>query len=142
LVRRFAGLRRIGAPKAGPLYADAIEGRLDHWKDHPDGALALCILFDQVPRNIFRGSARAFATDTEARSFATRNLASTGRTRRTTTACSATYCLEVTPASIKVRFGTILDSSKLRKAAHADRRPQTWRRWSELTQQMVDETTI
>jgi uncharacterized protein (DUF924 family) len=55
--------------RLAPLYADAIEGRLDHWKDHPDGALALCILFDQ-PRNIFRGSARAFATDTEARSVA------------------------------------------------------------------------
>jgi uncharacterized protein (DUF924 family) len=58
-----------------PLYADAIEGRVDHWKDHPDGALALCILFDQVPRNIFRGSARAFATDTEARSVARHILA-------------------------------------------------------------------
>ena len=56
--------------RLAPLYAEAIEGRLDHWKDHPDGALALCILFDQVPRNIFRGSARAFATDTEARSVA------------------------------------------------------------------------
>jgi uncharacterized protein (DUF924 family) len=61
--------------RLAPLYADAIEGRLDHWKDHPDGALALCILFDQAPRNIFRGSARAFATDTEARSVARRILA-------------------------------------------------------------------
>jgi uncharacterized protein (DUF924 family) len=61
--------------RLAPVYADAIEGRLDHWKDHPDGALALCILFDQVPRNIFRGSARAFATDTQARSVATHILA-------------------------------------------------------------------
>jgi uncharacterized protein (DUF924 family) len=53
-----------------PLYADAIEGRLDHWKHDADGALSLCILFDQVPRNIFRGSARAFATDTMVRSVA------------------------------------------------------------------------
>src|SRR5271166_3387208 len=56
------------------LYANAVEGCLDDWKDHPNGALALCILFDQVPRNIFRGSARAFATDTEARSVATHIL--------------------------------------------------------------------
>jgi uncharacterized protein (DUF924 family) len=61
--------------RLGPLYADAVEGRLDHWKDHPDGALALCILFDQVPRNIFRGSPRAFATDPQARSVARHILA-------------------------------------------------------------------
>src|SRR5271168_1881118 len=56
------------------FYAEAAEGCLDDWKDHPNGALALCILFDQVPRNIFRGSARAFATDTEARSVVTHIL--------------------------------------------------------------------
>ena len=52
------------------LYADAVEGCLDDWKDHANGALALCILFDQVPRNIFRGSAYAFATDAKALSVA------------------------------------------------------------------------
>jgi uncharacterized protein (DUF924 family) len=57
------------------LHADAVKGRLDHWRDDPDGALALCILLDQVPRNIFRGSARAFATDAEARSVARHILA-------------------------------------------------------------------
>jgi uncharacterized protein (DUF924 family) len=56
-------------------HADAVEGRLDHWRGQPDGALALCILFDQAPRNIFRGSARAFATDARARSVARRILA-------------------------------------------------------------------
>jgi uncharacterized protein (DUF924 family) len=52
------------------LYAAAAEGCLDDWKDRPNGALALCILFDQVPRNIFRGSAHAFGTDTQALSVA------------------------------------------------------------------------
>jgi uncharacterized protein (DUF924 family) len=52
------------------LYADAVEGRLDHWRDQPDGALALCILFDQAPCNIFRGSPRAFATDARALAIA------------------------------------------------------------------------
>jgi uncharacterized protein (DUF924 family) len=41
----------------------AAAGELDHWADTPDGVLALCILLDQFPRNMFRGTARAFATD-------------------------------------------------------------------------------
>jgi uncharacterized protein (DUF924 family) len=61
--------------RLAPLHADAVEGCLDHWKDNPDGALALCILFDQVPRNSFRGSAHAFATDSQARSVAGHILA-------------------------------------------------------------------
>lgn len=36
----------------------------------PETALAATILFDQVPRNIFRGSADAFATDSLARAIA------------------------------------------------------------------------
>src|SRR3546814_7670909 len=36
----------------------------------PDTALAAAILFDQVPRNIYRGSAEAFATDSLARAIA------------------------------------------------------------------------
>ncbi|SKB88738.1 DUF924 family protein [Sphingopyxis flava] len=35
----------------------------------PDTALAAVILFDQVPRNIYRGSAEAFATDSLARAI-------------------------------------------------------------------------
>ena len=37
-----------------------------------DGSLALIILLDQIPRNLFRGSAHAFATDPKAR-FVARN---------------------------------------------------------------------
>jgi uncharacterized protein (DUF924 family) len=58
------------------LYAEAAEGCLDDWKDHANGALALCILFDQVPRNIFRGSGHAFATDPQALSVARHILTS------------------------------------------------------------------
>ena len=36
---------------------------LDHWADTPQGALALVIVLDQFPRNIFRGSGRAFESD-------------------------------------------------------------------------------
>lgn len=48
----------------------AAAGRLDHWLDDVDGCLALCILLDQVPRNVFRGTPRAFATDEKARAVA------------------------------------------------------------------------
>ena len=36
----------------------------------PDGALALCILLDQFPRNAFRNTPRMFATDARARAIA------------------------------------------------------------------------
>ncbi len=39
-----------------------------------DGALALILLLDQVPRNVFRDSAHAFATDPLARAYAQRAL--------------------------------------------------------------------
>jgi uncharacterized protein (DUF924 family) len=40
-----------------------------------DGALALILLLDQVPRNVFRDSAHAFATDPLAREYADRAIA-------------------------------------------------------------------
>ncbi len=40
--------------------------------DDPEGALALILLLDQVPRNVFRDSAHAFATDPLAREYAAR----------------------------------------------------------------------
>jgi uncharacterized protein (DUF924 family) len=41
----------------------AIEGAFDHWRNSPDGALALILLCDQFPRNMHRRSAHAFAGD-------------------------------------------------------------------------------
>ena len=41
----------------------AARRELDCWLGDPDGALALVLLLDQIPRNVFRGSAHAFATD-------------------------------------------------------------------------------
>ncbi|HTL15578.1 MAG TPA: DUF924 family protein [Thermomonas sp.] len=41
----------------------AARRELDHWRDDAEGALALLVLLDQVPRNVFRGSGHAFATD-------------------------------------------------------------------------------
>lgn len=41
----------------------ASKGELDHWFLRPEGALALLIVLDQFPRNMFRGNDRAFSTD-------------------------------------------------------------------------------
>jgi uncharacterized protein (DUF924 family) len=53
----------------------AIEGGLDHWRQSPDGALALILLCDQFPRNMHRRSAHAFAGDLKARETARLALA-------------------------------------------------------------------
>src|SRR3972149_9030537 len=42
----------------------AASGQLSAWEDTAEGALALVIALDQFPRNMFRGTARAFSTDT------------------------------------------------------------------------------
>lgn len=48
----------------------AARGDLDAWRLSAKGALALCILLDQFPRNSFRGTPRMFATDAKARDVA------------------------------------------------------------------------
>ncbi len=41
----------------------AAAGALEAWEAGPESALALLLLLDQIPRNIFRATARAYATD-------------------------------------------------------------------------------
>lgn len=53
-----------------PVREAAVTGALDGWCATPEGALALVILFDQVPRNCCRGTPEAFATDPAARAVA------------------------------------------------------------------------
>ena len=48
------------------IYDLASKGVCDEWKKDADGCLALCIILDQFPRNIFRGKENAFATDKQA----------------------------------------------------------------------------
>ena len=50
-----------------PGYQQACEGHLDDWMSTARGCLALCILLDQVPRNLFRDDPKAFATDERGR---------------------------------------------------------------------------
>lgn len=56
----------------GGLWEKAREGRLSRWASCARGALAYIIVTDQFPRNMFRGDARAFATDDLARQVAAR----------------------------------------------------------------------
>ena len=50
----------------GALQAEAAAGAHDDWRGTPRGDLALLVLLDQFPRNLFRGDARSFATDPKA----------------------------------------------------------------------------
>ena len=56
------------------LWQRAAAGRLSSWEDSDDGALALIIVLDQFPRNMFRGDARAYSSDALAREVATRAI--------------------------------------------------------------------
>lgn len=53
------------------LHVAASAGALDHWDETPVGTLALVLLLDQVPRNLYRGRPRAFASDGRAIAVAT-----------------------------------------------------------------------
>ncbi len=48
----------------------AARGDLDSWTGTAAGSLALLILLDQFPRNLFRGKARTYDTDAKARAVA------------------------------------------------------------------------
>jgi len=57
------------------LYERARQGQLDEWQATRAGRLALVIVCDQFPRNMFRGDAKAFATDSLARKLAQEAIA-------------------------------------------------------------------
>ncbi len=60
---RFGALRERGAA-----------GELDGWSTTAEGCVALVIVLDQFPRNLFRDDPRAFATDEKARGILRRAL--------------------------------------------------------------------
>ncbi len=49
-----------------PLWEAAAAGSLRSWESTPLAALALVVVLDQLPRNMFRGTARAFVSDARA----------------------------------------------------------------------------
>ena len=48
----------------------AAEDKLSSWEESPEGALALAIILDQFPLNMFRGKSLSFATEAQARKIA------------------------------------------------------------------------
>jgi len=53
----------------------ALAGQLDKWAQDKDGRLALILLLDQIPRNIFRDTPKAFAGDEIACALSLRSVA-------------------------------------------------------------------
>ena len=49
-----------------PLMAAAARGELESWESSPRRRLALILLLDQFPRNVFRGTRAAFSQDARA----------------------------------------------------------------------------
>lgn len=47
-------------------WVKAKEGDFDAWRNSASGALALCIVLDQLPLNMFRGKAESFSTEQKA----------------------------------------------------------------------------
>ncbi len=69
---------RLLESRFGSLVAQAIDGQLNHWAQPPasaESALGLVLLLDQLPRNIYRGTARMYAGDTLALLTAKRMIA-------------------------------------------------------------------
>lgn len=52
------------------LHERAAAGQCDAWGDEPDSALALAVVLDQFPRNMFRGTPQSFASDGRALALA------------------------------------------------------------------------
>ncbi|KAI1632433.1 DUF924-domain-containing protein [Biscogniauxia mediterranea] len=59
----------------GDLVQKARQNELDDWATKPEGSLALVVLLDQLPRNIFRDSVDAFASDEKACEIAAKAIA-------------------------------------------------------------------
>lgn len=47
-------------------WQQAANGELDGWQNSPEGCLALCIVLDQFPLNMFRNDPKAFSTEQQA----------------------------------------------------------------------------
>ena len=62
------------AARFGALWRAAANDELASWETTPEGALALVIVLDQFPRNMFRGQARTYETDAVARAVADRAI--------------------------------------------------------------------
>lgn len=57
---------RLITEKFLDYYEEAAGKALDHWQESLEGSVALIIILDQFPRNMFRGHSKSFATDAKA----------------------------------------------------------------------------
>lgn len=73
--RKYDAVDREIRDRFSSLYDCACAGELQTWRNSRKGRLALVILLDQFPRNMFRGMAKAFATDVMAREVAREAIA-------------------------------------------------------------------
>ena len=64
--RKDEGFDREIRDRFEALYESAASGALDDWQETAEGALALVIVLDQFPRNMFRGDPKSYATDEKA----------------------------------------------------------------------------
>ena len=48
------------------LWQSAADGMYDEWQNSPEGSLALVIILDQFPLNMFRGQPKSFQTESKA----------------------------------------------------------------------------
>ena len=56
------------------VWEAAMRGELDDWQNNPDGCLALVIILDQLPLNMFRGTAKSFSSEAKSRDAARRAI--------------------------------------------------------------------
>ncbi|MBS1162281.1 MAG: rane protein [Burkholderiaceae bacterium] len=75
--RRSDAFDREIAARFGAAVESALAGGPERWAETSDGALALILLLDQFTRNMYRGTARAFAGDAQALALS-RRLVATG----------------------------------------------------------------
>lgn len=59
----------------GDLVTKARSTDFDHWTEKPQSTLAMLILLDQFPRNIFRGSPESYSSDAKAFDVSTKAIA-------------------------------------------------------------------
>ncbi len=74
---QFSGEQRVDdmiTSRFGELWMQAAGGGLSEWEFNPESALALVIVLDQFPRNMFRGTAQSFHSDALAREVANRAI--------------------------------------------------------------------
>lgn len=58
-----------------PLWQAARDGQLSGWEDTPEGALALVIVLDQLPLNMYRDQPAGYVTEAASREVAARAIA-------------------------------------------------------------------